>query len=184
MRTQDAVVRALRLLEAAENERGWDRPPRIDLIFLDRDTSGQPVATTGAVLIPRALRDAVARPTDVLDIFVERFVELDRAPLARQHGVAGCAFMCEAWEVRPPPGLPAEVYERLEDAALRHELHAHPDRQEVRGAWAMDREGWFYEVRRPRSGIQSFTMVPADGHDLRVLGNIPDALCRFAEILK
>jgi hypothetical protein len=181
MRAQDAVSQALQLLEAAENERGWERPPRIHLIYLEPNGD----VASREVLIPDGVRAAVSRPPELLYI-IARFIEEDAQapPLLHQLGPFACSFMAEVWQVRPKPGLPAEVYERMLAAADRRELSKHPGRQEVRGLWAMDREGWFYELQRPRHGEQSVSVVSLDDPNLKAVGLIPDALRRISEKLR
>jgi hypothetical protein len=179
MRKQDAVSHALRALEGTENACGWGRQPLIHLIYLKPNGN----VTAGNGLIPPELRAAVTRPAELIEYFAQ-FIEQSGARRTRRAGAFACSFMAEAWQVQPKPGLPSEVYERMLAAADHHELYRHPGRQEVRGLWAMDREGWFYELRRPRHGQPNLHVVSPGDPSMQAVGLIPDALRRISEKLR
>jgi len=177
---RDAMELALRQLESEENDGGWDRPARVYLVYEERDHAGLLYAIPRELTFPEAVRSAIERPPELLEVLAG-FMEQEGGSGARESGVVGCALMAEAWEVRPRPGQPKEVYERVQAAAERHELYQHPGRREVRTVWAMDRDGWFYEVRRPRRGTQGVTLLPPDDPNRRVEGAVAGALRRIIE---
>lgn len=144
--TTDALVAAVREIEAHAAESGWDQPARLFALVPTEDLVQREPALAAALGITEGLVEGALTPIEqeaVADEQLERLLET----IAWPDNVAGCATVVE--RVVLPPGADADLPEgRAAAAAYARE---HPDRQEVRIVAGATRGGGTYCALRLRA---------------------------------
>jgi hypothetical protein len=162
---QDLIPQALRRLEKAAHDRGWEQPPQLFGFSLEASESGIRVVALEAQF-PESFWQR-ERPADVL----ERLASIMERHQVRPPDVTvGFAFLSEAWMILNPSPLDLAI-------GAKKRTQDHRRRIEVRTVCAVDQEGTAYYLVRPRGGTpQSWAST-----DLR--GTIPDALRRMIAVI-
>lgn len=193
---------------------GWDAPPKV--FFLQQNTKSGRIRYTEFEKFSAMLVDQPGRPPQILEKLaqVAEFIraqaqasadELDprvrdmppefrtmmdsarRQPDADLFDVSGAhwrfhgvGLATEAWLVLKPDSLTNIMAEN-------HQLHAHPERIEIREVYYAARDGWMWEVMRlrrtPTIAVPRHCIVLHHDNDYRVVGTVPDALTRMCNAI-
>lgn len=141
------LARAVREIEAHAHETGWDQPPQLfALVPTDELLAREP--DLGARLgIDAATAAGSLTPVQQEELPLDRPLEQTLAQIMWPAEVTGCAAVMERLALPPEAeaGMPEEQAEAQEYAAT------HPDRQEVRMAAGVSRDGNQHCVLRVRT---------------------------------
>jgi hypothetical protein len=177
----DALIFALKAIEAHINETGWDQPPQY--FALGRNDGGLGAST---LVLPDNLYENTAA---MLQPFVSW---LDKGALGgvstreeRFHHLRGCLpenfygliLFDEGWVLHTGPDTPANKREEYERASREHTIADHPDCVEGRYGIAVTVDGRVVTISRDRGHEPQIT--DSLGPDFSInstRGTIPDAL--------
>jgi hypothetical protein len=155
------LMRAVREIEAHAAESGWDRPPRLyALVPTDELLTREPRLASSLGLDPAAVAGSLT-PVEQEPLLPDRRLEDVLAGIVWPGEVVGAAAVLERVV------LPAAAEAQLPGDPQRAELLAarHPDRQEVRMAAGVLRDGRSHCVLRMRAHedalLEGDTLVPA-----------------------
>jgi len=178
----DETTRAMRDIDAQVlRPEGWDAPPSL---FLLHDETG--------VLVPYRLdsyREGAlhappsATPFQILSVYAQAIASAAQKG-SWPHKVAAVVFASEAWAAMTANANVAQR-DQIEAAAEHREIHAMPDRVEIRILASVDRHGAVRTLRYARGQESDITETSdADGVDPdkeQMAGAVQDGL---AEVLR
>jgi hypothetical protein len=154
------LARAVQEVEAHAHEAGWDTPPRLFAMVPTDELLAREPALTGHVGVDATVAAGTLTPVEQDQLPLDRPLEETLLNIIWPAEVTGCAVALERLTLpsSAEAGMPEDPLQAQEYAAQ------HPDRQEVRMAVGVSRDGTRHCILRVRTHdgalIQGPDLVP------------------------